>query len=190
MSMKAVVAYLGAMLKPLGFSRKNANWNRQSGSFVQVINLQSSQFSETLTANLGVFDKGIYERFWRRSPAGVIREVDCIVRARIGELMGSGDRWWSSEAEGTATEIARELTEHALPFLDRFRSRGDLEQYLIETGVAMRRLPLPIIYLALLKADRGDRTAACEMLTALRSRPIGGWLDDVSRVSAELGCGR
>jgi len=190
MTIKVLVAHLGAMLKPLGFSRWNATWNRRRGSFVQVINLQSSRYSETFTANLGVFDQEICERFWRSSPAGVVREVDCIARARIGELMGCGDRWWPSEAEGTDTEIARVLTEHGLPFLDRFRSRGDLEQYLIETGVAMRRLPLPIIYLALLKADRGDRTAACEMLTALRSRPIGGWLDDVSRVSAELGCGR
>jgi hypothetical protein len=123
MSLKAVVAQVGAMLKPLGFSRKNATWNRQSGSFVQVINLQSSQFSETLTANLGVFDKEIYERFWKRSPAGVVREADCIVRSRSGELMDGFDRWWAVEAEGTATEIARDLTEHALPFLDRNRCR-------------------------------------------------------------------
>jgi hypothetical protein len=188
MKSQAVVAEVHALLKPLGFSRSRAAWNRARGSLTQAIDIQLSKSLDAVTVNLGVMDEEIYARFWGPRATGFVGEVRCIARSRIGSLIDSHDRWWPVEGESTAAEICRALSDYGLPFLDRMRSRADIERYLDEGNDGERGLPLENIYLALLKADRGDLAGACETLTALNQRPIGGWHDHVMRVAAELGC--
>ena len=44
----------GAILKPLGFKKHGLAWQRTSGKFIDLVDIQASQFDRVFTINLGV----------------------------------------------------------------------------------------------------------------------------------------
>lgn len=89
----AIVSTLHELLKPLGFRKKRATWNR-SGKVVEVINVQVSKAGDSATINAGVMDKDVYALLWQKSAHDFVAEPDCTVRARIGTLIDDLDHWW------------------------------------------------------------------------------------------------
>ena len=68
------------------------------------------------------------------------QDWSCPIRARIGELLGKNDTWWSSrhgvEFRSAYAELTSALTDRALPLFDGLKdNRGILSLY--ATGVIM-----------------------------------------------------
>jgi len=59
---KHLESILKPVLKAEGFRKKGGTWWRSLGEFIQVINIQGSQFSKRFYINLGVYIKDIGEK--------------------------------------------------------------------------------------------------------------------------------
>lgn len=192
MGTKLVIDRIDNLLRPLGFHRHKATWNRRSGPFIDVIDLQISKSDDMFTINAGVFDPEIYRQCWSEEPKGIIREPKCTVRARIGELAAGHDLWWDMDGpnkQETFDRIVETIGSSVVPFLERMHSRKAMEGFLTDAGVANKRYPPDIIYLAILMYGRGDRDGACALLHDLRQKTVsGGWRARVGEIAKCLDC--
>jgi len=188
MSTRSVIAHIDELLKPLGFARHKATWNRQSDSFVDVIDVQTSKAGDTMTINAGVLYPEVHRKCWGTEPAAVIEESSCTARVRVGQLLDGKDLWWRLIDAKILDDIAEKLTAHVLPFLERMHSLEAMEQFLTSAQVMKKKYPPPIIYLAILKSEQGDRTGACALLTQLGEKSVGAWRTRISEVAGRLGC--
>jgi len=188
MNTRPVIARMDELLEPLGFARHKATWNRQSDSFVDVIDVQTSKAGNTMTINAGVLYPEVYKKCWAIEPPAVIEEPSCTVRVRVGELVEGKDLWWCLNVEGIVDDVAEKVTAYVLPFLERMHSLEAMEQFLTTAQVTKRKYPLPVIYLAILKSERGDSTGACVLLTELGKKTVGAWRTRISEVAERLGC--
>ncbi|MBN5141405.1 DUF4304 domain-containing protein [Stenotrophomonas maltophilia] len=185
MTIKTLVARIDQLLGPLGFERKGALWNRRRGSVVEVIDVQVSKGRDTATINAGVLQVDAFEKAWGRRLEGFVEEPFCIVRARVGEIVGVHDLWWPLNDGQIPEKVAATLETHVLPFLERSRTQEAMEAYLeAEHG----RYPLPKIYLAILKHQVGDVKSACAILRGLHEKVKGGWGSRSVEVAQRLGC--
>jgi hypothetical protein len=176
------------LLKPLGFIRQKMTWNRRAGSFVDVIDLQAGKTGDTVTINAGVLHPEIHMKCWGTEPPQVIEEPSCAVRTRAGQLIEGKDMWWRLEEQESINHIVDALAAYVLPFLERMHSFEAMEQFLTNAGVTKQKYPLPIIYLAILKSERGDCVGACTLLTDLRKKTFGAWQARINAVVEKLGC--
>lgn len=188
MSTKAVIDRLDELLKPLGFTRHKATWNRRSDSFVDVIDVQTSKAGDTMTINAGVLHSEVHRKCWAVELPVVIEEPACIVRARIGQLLDGKDLWWRLGDARILDDVAEKVTAYVLPFLERMHSLAAMEQFLTNMKVTNQKYPLPVIYLAILKSEQGDRTGACALLTELGEKSVGAWRTRICEVAGRLGC--
>ena len=188
MSTKAVIARMDELLKPLGFTRRKATWNRRSNSFVDVIDVQTSKAGDTMTINAGVLHPEVHRKCWTTELPAVIEEPECIVRARIGQLLEGKDLWWRVGDARILDDVAKKVAAHVLPFLERMHSLAAMEQFLTNAKVTKQKYPLPIICLAILKSEQGDRTGACALLTELGEKSVGAWRTRIGEVAERLGC--
>jgi hypothetical protein len=188
MSTKSIISQLDHELALRGFSRKGATWNRHNGSLVEVVDLQSSRHSSSVTMNAGVLCPQAHLVCWGRDAEPFVEEPFCTVRARIGQLMDNRDLWWSTNSESAADEIIDHLERIVLPFLERMQSLEEMGNWLAACGAPSRTAPLPSIYFAVIKALRGDPVGACTTLAALESEVLGAWKSRVGEVSARIGC--
>lgn len=173
----------------MGFRRQKANWNRPSSSFVDVIDVQVSKAGDALTVNAGVMDSEVYKQCWGSDPPPLIDEASCTVRARIGHLTnGDKDLWWPIVDANTPQAVVELVAETVLPFLERMHSRKAMMEFLSTADVLRRKYPPPIIYLAIIKSDLGDKLGACSLLDDLRESVVGAWLTRISEISTRIGC--
>lgn len=176
-----------AVLRPLGFKRQKARWYRRTSSSIDVVELQVSKGGDSVTANIGVLDSEIFRLCWGQDSPGVIQACHCTVETRLGNLAAGRDTWWPLSSPDFAPAIAT----HAQLFLEQVHAPGGLEKVLASSleRSGLRGDPSRVIYLALLRNRRGDRTAACQLLADLRSRTSDAWKSRVSTVAAAIGCG-
>lgn len=187
MSTKEIVARLDELLKPLGFARKKLTWNRRSGDFIDVLDVQSSKAGDTVTVNAGVTHADIHLKCWGTALPSWVQEPDCIVRTRVGELVDGKDLWWSLNETSAVGDAAEKTASRLLPFITQMHSVGAMASLLEARQVARQKYPPPIIYLALLKDAQGDTAAAHALLNDLASRPIGAWKTKLEAVASRLG---
>lgn len=188
MSTKPVIARMDELLKPFGFARHKTTWNRKSDSFVDVIDIQTSKAGDTITINAGVFHPGVHRKCWATEPTAVVEEPSCTVRARVGQLLDGKDLWWLLNDARILDDVVEKLNAHVLPFLERMHSLEAMEQFLTSAQVMKQKYPPPIIYLAILKSEQGDRTGACALLTELGEKSVGAWRTRIGEVAGRLGC--
>jgi hypothetical protein len=188
MSTKAVIARMDEFLKPLGFARHKAIWNRQADSFVDVIDIQTSKAGDTMTINAGVLHPEVHRKCWAAEPPAVIEEPLCTVRVRVGQLLDGKDLWWRIDDVRTLGDVAEKVTAHVLPFLERMHSFEAMEHFLTIAQVTKQKYPPPVIYLAVLKSERGDRIGACALLTEFGKKTVGAWRTRIAEVAGRLGC--
>lgn len=188
MSTKHVIARVDELLRPLGFARHKTTWNRKYAPFIDVITLERSKSGDNVTISAGVLHPEIHRRCWETELLTVIQEPDCIVRARIGQLINGKDLWWRLEESRILDDVVEKLNAHVLPFLEGMHSLGAMEQFLTDTKVTKQRYPPPVIYLAILKSELGDRTGACALLHELLEKSVGAWRTRISEVAGRLGC--
>ena len=188
MRTKLVVSRVDEILKPLGFSRQKAIWNRWSEPFVDVIDVQTSKIGDALTLNAGVLHMVVHKVCWATELPSVIKEPECTVRARVGQLIDNKDLWWQVSDGGTIDDVVEKLTFYVLPFVERMHSLQAMEEFLTPAGVKKQDYPLPVIYRAILKHEQGNNNDACALLTGLGGTSVGAWRTRISEVAERLGC--
>jgi len=188
MTKQTIIARLDRVLKPVGFVRRKARWNRRVDVFVDVIDLQISKDGDTITVNAGVLDTVVHVTLWGGATPAFVDETLCTVRARIGALIDDKDKWWELGARRSADDIADEVSARVLPFLERLHSREAMERWLTEAEVVRKHYPPPILSLAILKSLLGRTEEACAVLAQLREDPAGAWQTRFTDVAARLGC--
>lgn len=188
MSVRIVIAELDKLLKPVGFTRQKAVWNRRVGYVVDVIDVQVSKTGEAITVNAGVLDGDVHKKLWGEEPPSFVEEPLCTVRARVGDLIDGHDLWWQLSEANIDTEIVGIVDRLLLPFLRRMHARQAMEEWLITTQVVRKKYPPPILSLVILKDALGRNQEACELLAELRSKAIGAWRDRFDEVGRRLRC--
>jgi hypothetical protein len=75
------------------------------------------------TINFGIYVAEAMPEFSPRTK--YVTEPDCMIRARIGHVLGTEDLWWSlaGEEAAIADEVVPLILGPGLAFLDRFQSR-------------------------------------------------------------------
>ena len=190
MSTTSIIDRLDHELKPRGFDRKKATWNRDHGSLVEVLDIQISKSGDTVTMNVGVLSRPIYFACWGRNAKLFVEEPECTVRARIGQLIDNKDRWWDIESASTADEMILCLSERVLPFLERMQSSEEMRNWLVSTGAPSSKYPPPALYYAVLQSQLGNLDDACATLIALERRALGAWKGTAREVAVRIGCDR
>jgi len=126
-AMTAVVARLAPGLKADGFRRFGATFNRVTEpGLVHVVGFQASRWGDEFTVNLGVYVREIddlFDSIWGGSKAGVpgvdgaVKEYECWLRARLGEIQRGGrDIWWRyTNLDAAVSDIAGRLQTDAMP---------------------------------------------------------------------------
>ena len=188
MTKNAISMQLNLLLLPLGFDGKKDTWNRRIGSVVEVIKFQISKTGDTATVNACILDCDAYMTLWGVKQPEFIKQPNCTVGVRIGELIDDRDKWWPLGDRGTAVEIAAHVGTVVLPFLERMHSRKAMEQWLVDAEVTKRKYPPPILNLAILKSLQGDSVQGCELIVEFQRRSLGAWRARAAEVAARLGC--
>lgn len=182
MTLDTFVASIDSVLKPRGFRRRKLTWNRRNDIGVDVISLQESKAGDSLTVNCGVLATGVYRLCWGKEPPPFADETACTVRCRLGEWTEGREYWWNKSDQQAAHQVSEMVAAEGVRMLERLRSPGAMEQFLIDTKVMEQSYPLPKIYLALLRYQQHDATGARDALERLRSGVPNAWrarIDDV-----------
>lgn len=125
---KAMVASLHQnRLKALGFRKSGTTWVRPL-AWPQVINIQLSRWNSaseaSFTVNLGVSVEALHVASEGLPLQGSLKEHDCDIRVRIGQLMPGGeDKWWkvtpSSDPDQLVEDVFAPIGQVGLPWLER-----------------------------------------------------------------------
>ena len=186
------------LLRARAFRRKGRTWNRQRNGLVDVVDFQASKMSEVgreeFTINAGVFAPEFFHAVWRKRAPTFVREAECVVRARIGDLLPPGapnrglDRWWSLDSPETQIvsqrRVEEALTVHFIPFFDSIQSPLHMHRWL-ESQLSgwKQKDPLHRLYLAIAKCKIGDTAGAMRELEQLRA---GVWSERAEAVEQSL----
>ena len=94
-----VLNALNSRLEPLGFKRNKYGrvWNRMIENYIDIIELQKSGFSNSLTVNCGVSCMDVYRITWGKEPKKIMIPAEGIVEIRLGHLVYGKDTWWEYE---------------------------------------------------------------------------------------------
>jgi hypothetical protein len=180
---------IDAVLAPLGFGRQEAIWNRKRVQTVDVLDLQVAKHGGKLTVNVGVLVPLAYSKVWRKPPTELVGELECTVRSRLGFLIDGHDHWWPFDAVGLDDELAEKIAEYAVPFFDRLGTPDAVEKNLADSGAVKHLRPPQTLYLAVLRYERGDRDAACELLRRYRDKAKGDlWKTKADELMQEFSC--
>jgi len=131
---KHLESILKPVLKAEGFRKKGGTWWRSLGEFIQVINIQGSQFSKRFYINLGVYIKDIGEKEW---PA----ECDCHVRVRLSSIADTDKvhkliNYEEHLEQGDREEIMNILKDKGIPWLEKCSSiEGAKAEYVLPNRV-------------------------------------------------------
>ncbi len=115
------------LLKNAGYKKSGLTW-LCGAPWTRVINLQVGKWNTpdegTFTINLGLFIPELHAATESTPVTGSIKEYDCDVRRRIGELMPAGmDYWWkvtsTTDSAAIAKEVCQALLQHGMPWLDQ-----------------------------------------------------------------------
>jgi hypothetical protein len=185
---KAITSSVHDILGPLGFVRHKWIWNHTRESHIEVVELEASKARDGVTISAGVIDTDVYVTCWGDAPPAVADSASCTVAVRVGDLMENRDVWWNVADEDVGASLSAAVRTHVLPFLERVRSRNNMEEWLLTRDVVRRRYPPPIIALAILQSERGELAGACAMLRKLTNSTSEAWRTRVTRVLEKIGC--
>ena len=135
---KSLEGAFAPALKVLGFKKRGGTWHRNQGDWIQVINIQGSQWSRTFYINLGVY---LPELGMKESPA----EYDCHIRERLNQLVPDNARLVQLldlhsktfiEVEGS--ELVSLVVEYGIPWLDRCSDKAGFLEEAQKSGAFVR----------------------------------------------------
>lgn len=186
--------HVAPLMKQQGFRKNNLTWNRSNNGFVQVVNFQLSRHStndrESFTINIGIFDPQVWKICWATEPPKFTKEENCLLRVRVGQLLGARDLWWECNSSSKESEVGKEiediLTTSCLPFLDTMTDYNEI--FMFYSSGLDKILPIEKIYLAIVRYLNGDLAESDELLNAV-SHKSKSWADRVGLVRSNLKTG-
>jgi hypothetical protein len=185
MSQRAFITELDALLKPLGFHRRKQTWNRGSGAFIDVVDLQRSKAGDRITLNLGVLVPSIHRACWGEPPPEFVQEPFCTVCTRLFDREGR-ELWWPVEDADGPGDVRRLFEQQGMSFIERMHSFSEMRDFL---APRIRRPVLPeAIYRCLLNSELGNVSEACAELHALQLQGLGDWGHRIESSLAHLRC--
>ena len=122
--MDIIQGRLLSVLEEHDFRGCGRSFNRTTlDGLIHVITFQvgTRWSSDQFTVNLGIHIPELCET----EQLPVVREVDCAIRARLGELDDEPDDiWWLLEDHPDLTqELRQRFSDHAMPLFEKFRNR-------------------------------------------------------------------
>lgn len=172
-AMNALQAGLRPMLFERGIRVRGRNFNRTTDDgLTHVITLQMGRFDQWLygqfTVNVGVYVPEVSKYQFHGEVDGFVTEAHCCVRTSLGELgPEKDDVWWDvSTSDDLLAEIQTRLRRHALPFLNRLKTRDDIIKK-VKAARSERHFltPSPIVH-ALILHRRGKKREVQKLLAA------------------------
>ena len=152
-SIKAMITSLHQRhLKVLGFRKPGNTWIRSS-AWPQVINVQLSQWNSAdeakITMNLGISIEDLHKAAEGLPLKGTLKEYDCDIRTRIGQLHADKlDKWWTvtpaTDADDLADDLFSKIATYGLPWFDRLTTYSAVAE---EFVVRKQRFMAALAYL-------------------------------------------
>jgi hypothetical protein len=173
------------LLKPLGFERKGALFNRRRGEYVDVVCLPMNKAGDAVTLEVGVQHDGLYEALWEAPPPRFSNEASCIVHARIGALLEGDDLWWPIADPQSPAQAVKAVEGPVLRFLQGHHDLAAIAAELAKV-IAARHSPRHMLYLAILRHRRGDHAGAAALFADLAREESGDWAQRAAAVQARL----
>jgi hypothetical protein len=160
-------------LKILGFIKQSTNFIRRLNDFIQIVNVQKSQWNtneETrFVLNIGFYNSEFHRELTQLPEPKNPKEYDCFVRFRLNQITHHTDYWYSiienqSYIE-TKNNVHSDIITKLIPFLEANRSFEKLYNYVLEEEWLKNQVgPYTIAYLHLKK---GRTKKALDMLKNL-----------------------
>ncbi len=135
-------------LKQLGYRKNAFTWQKTVDDVVKVVNVQLSRYNQShesqFTINLGIYHGRFHQERGMPMPEKGVREYNCDVRVRIGELMGKTDYWWvvayNKENDKVRDGVRHNVTHHALPWIEGFAGLPRMYDWSAEKQPSLRCL--------------------------------------------------
>ena len=201
---------LTPVLSARDFRKKGRTYNRSTDdTLIHVVNIQMGPSDPPgttyipglrenmyglFTINLGVYVPEVADLHEGERPKAYVREYNCSIRARLGELDGNRqDIWWhiATGAE-LASELESRFERHGFPFLERFSTRDQIVSHfqLYQQRMKLAACSPPRIVSAVILAVRGDKAQANALLTQqARETELEHHRSYVRELAVKLGVG-
>lgn len=120
--------------KSLGYKKSGNNFRfYNEEGWGKIVNFQKSiSYSKQhihFTLNIGLFLDDSY-LYFGRSPGNKFTEYECVIKNRIGQLIGLGDTWYDltskTDTDGFNQEIRSIFNEYIIPYLSKYNSKKDI----------------------------------------------------------------
>lgn len=185
---KAMVASLHQnRLKELGFRKSGTTWIRPL-PWPQVINVQLSKWNSSteasFTLNFGISIEALHTASEGLPLKGSLKEYDCDLRARIGQLFPSKkEKWWevnqNSDPDQLAEDVFARIKQFGLPWFER------LQEY---SAIAIEFMERKTPFMAALAYHlAGDSVAAEKAMSEARAESNEHFVPKLKRVAAAKG---
>lgn len=173
------------VLKPLGFTRKGALFNRHRGEFVDVVGFPTNKAHDAVTIEVGVQHDGVYETLWEAPPPRFSNDAACIVHAHLEELMEGGGHWLPLADPQSPDRAVKVVEGPVLRFLQGHHDLPHIDAFL-EKAVAAHGAPRDRLYLAIVRHRRGNAAGAAEQLAMVANGADADWALRATAVAQRL----
>lgn len=126
--------------KELGFKKNGNAFNKKTSELTQVLNIQKSKWNHqdnvSFTLNIGFFVAEIYNtEHWNKEIPKFIREYDCQIRFRLGQVVRGNDYWYelnnTTKKENLEIEIYNHLQDYLKPIIEKNIDLNSLKELIL-----------------------------------------------------------
>ena len=126
--------------KELGFKKNGNGFNKKTKELIQVVNIQKSKWNNQsdlqFTFNIGFFNAEIYSEFYKNEIPKFIREYDCQIKFRLGQVVKGNDYWYElnkkTEKANLEIEIYNHLKNNLKPILEKNIDLNSLKELILK----------------------------------------------------------
>jgi hypothetical protein len=176
------------LLKPLGFVRKGALFNRRRGNIVDVVDFPVNKAGDAVTLEAGVQHDELYAALWEAPPPRFSNEAACIVHARIDALVEGHETWWPLADPQAPARAVSAMEGPVLRFLQGHHDLAAIDRFLAN-ALASAREPRSLLYLAIVRHRRGDAKGAAALLAEVEGQADGDWSQRAATLAIRLAAG-
>lgn len=133
--------------KELGFKKSGNVFNKKTTELTQVVNIQKSRWNHqdnvSFTFNIGFFVAEIYSENWNKEIPKIIRDYDCQICFRLGQVIKGNDYWYelnnNTEKVNLEIEIYKHLEDYLKPIIKKNVDLNSLKELILnEEKVGLR----------------------------------------------------
>ncbi|KIQ20888.1 hypothetical protein RT99_12780 [Flavobacterium sp. MEB061] len=125
--------------KELGFRKKDNGFNKKTSEIIQFVNIQKSRWNHqdnvSFTFNIGFFVAEMYIEDWGKEIPKFIREYDCQINFRLGQIVKGNDYWYELnnkiEKVDLEIEIDKHLKDYLKPIIEKNTDLNSLKQLIL-----------------------------------------------------------